>query len=146
MFIRKIEGNTMRMMIRWFPSQKDPSIYITHHRIYARKGPPLTMGEILQKKRRKAMLSNSVNDATKLASSIGNRMRKSSEPKTNKIPSLDTSQVCSPKTSPRETAEPKEVIVVTPIQQTPVALWKSLILPVSAILLSIILTIMITRI
>ena len=101
-FIRTISDDTMTMVIRWFPSSEDPSIFISHHRIYTRKGPQVTLSDITKKARRKhlaeGMRDRPINttiemaaDASKLAAafpknfagSLSSRFRKNSEGRTS---------------------------------------------------------------
>ena len=171
-FIRDVDGDTMNMKIRWYPSSEDSSIFITHQRVYTRKGSQFSLGEILQKKKVKSKLSNSVTkpmgEINHLATNIGNRIRRnttetlsnlksskeieSSPPPTcdsDSNPNNDSTDSLKSKSLPctkELTKIPSSTSVnnvVAPTDLEP--LWKSLVLPLSAFLLSVLVFVLCTK-
>ena len=171
MFIRDVDGDTMNMKIRWYPSSEDSSIFITHQRVYTRKGSQFSLGEILQKKKVKSKLSNSVTkpmgEINHLATNIGNRIRRNTTETLSNLKSSKEMESTPPSTCDNDnnsnnatdnlkskslpcTAEVTKAPsstsvgnVSSPTELEP--LWKSLVLPLSAFLLSVLVFVLCTK-
>lgn len=79
--VRKVNDNVMTMMIQWYPSSEDDTIYISHHRLYTRRGPQVNLADITQKAQIRLLMENMrdspinttlgvATDASKMAASV----------------------------------------------------------------------------